>query len=294
MRISLTLFLLFAATSIGLLFAPTSIGHTEEPLLGPGDRVALVGGSFFERMQSTGALEAEIQCRKPHWKLSFRNVGWSGDDVHGNARKRFDDAEDGFERVVQDIETADPTVVLIAYGFAEASDGNDVVERFEPGLRHLTQRITKTNRRIVLMTPLAMPGYRVDGYAEAIKRCREIVNRVGFESKIPVVAIEWQPSDTELDEQRIFPNAYGYSQFAKRLADQLVDSESCAQVSEELTQRIVEKNQLFFHRYRPQNETYLFLFRKHEQGNNAAEIPKLDPLIKAADKAIWEAAKSKE
>jgi hypothetical protein len=52
----------------------------------------------------------------------------------------------------------------------------------------------------------------------------------------------------------------------------------CAQ-SEALRQAILAKNQLFFHRWRPQNETYLFGFRKHEQGNNAKEIPMFDPLI---------------
>ncbi|MCA9182924.1 MAG: SGNH/GDSL hydrolase family protein, partial [Planctomycetales bacterium] len=46
------------------------------------------------------------------------------------------------------------------------------------------------------------------------------------------------------------------------------------------------KNQLYFHRWRPQNETYLFLFRKHEQGNNAVEIPQFDPLIDQVEAAI--------
>ena len=55
---------------------------------------------------------------------------------------------------------------------------------------------------------------------------------------------------------------------------------------------INRKNRLFFHRYRPQNETYLYLFRKHEQGNNAVEIPQFDPLIKTADEAIWRASGS--
>ena len=49
---------------------------------------------------------------------------------------------------------------------------------------------------------------------------------------------------------------------------------------------IVAKNKLYFHRYRPQNETYLFLFRKREQGNNAVEIPQFDPLVEAAEKKI--------
>ncbi len=53
-----------------------------------------------------------------------------------------------------------------------------------------------------------------------------------------------------------------------------------------LRNQIVEKNRLFFHRWRPANETYLFLFRKHEQGENAKEIPMFDPLIAAEEKKI--------
>jgi hypothetical protein len=43
---------------------------------------------------------------------------------------------------------------------------------------------------------------------------------------------------------------------------------------------------LFFHRWRPANETYLFLFRKHEQGNNAKEIPQFDPIIEKREHEI--------
>ncbi len=49
--------------------------------------------------------------------------------------------------------------------------------------------------------------------------------------------------------------------------------------AEKLRQTIRSKNELYFHRWRPQNVTYLFGFRKHEQGNNAVEIPQFDPLI---------------
>jgi hypothetical protein len=55
---------------------------------------------------------------------------------------------------------------------------------------------------------------------------------------------------------------------------------------EKLRQAIIEKNRLFFHRWRPQNETYLFGFRKHEQGQNAREIPEFDPLIVEWEKKI--------
>ena len=56
--------------------------------------------------------------------------------------------------------------------------------------------------------------------------------------------------------------------------------------AEQLRQAIIEKNRLYFHRWRPQNETYLFGFRKHEQGKNAVEIPKFDPLIAAKEAEI--------
>ena len=55
---------------------------------------------------------------------------------------------------------------------------------------------------------------------------------------------------------------------------------------ETLRHAILAKNRLLFDRYRPQNQTYLFGFRKHEQGQNAAEIPMFDPLVAAKEAEI--------
>jgi lysophospholipase L1-like esterase len=55
---------------------------------------------------------------------------------------------------------------------------------------------------------------------------------------------------------------------------------------DKLRETIVAKNRLYFHRWRPQNETYLFGFRKHEQGQNAREIPQFDPLIENQERKI--------
>lgn len=59
-----------------------------------------------------------------------------------------------------------------------------------------------------------------------------------------------------------------------------------ARQARDLRQAILKKNELFFNRWRPQNSTYLFLFRKNEQGRNAAEIPQFDPLIEEQEKII--------
>ncbi len=56
----------------------------------------------------------------------------------------------------------------------------------------------------------------------------------------------------------------------------------------ELRHLLQMKNELYFHRWRPQNITYLFGFRKHEQGNNAADIAKFDPFIRELEQQIHE------
>jgi len=60
---------------------------------------------------------------------------------------------------------------------------------------------------------------------------------------------------------------------------------------EPISRAVMQNDELFFHRWRPQNETYLFGFRKHEQGQNAKEILMFDPLIHQADGRI-QAAKA--
>ena len=42
--------------------------------------------------------------------------------------------------------------------------------------------------------------------------------------------------------------------------------------AKQLRAEIIEKNALYFRKYRPQNETYLVGFRKYEQGQNAVEL----------------------
>ena len=65
----------------------------------------------------------------------------------------------------------------------------------------------------------------------------------------------------------------------------LLDDPDTAQ-AEKLRLAIVEKNRLYFYRWRPQNETYLFGFRKYEQGKNSVEIPQFDPLIVKQEEEI--------
>ena len=56
--------------------------------------------------------------------------------------------------------------------------------------------------------------------------------------------------------------------------------------AEKLRSAIIDKNHQYFYSWRPANETYLTGFRKREQGKNASEIPKFDPIVEKMEADI--------
>ncbi len=54
-----------------------------------GDRVLFVGNTLIERAQRFGYFEAALTTAFPERDVAFRNLGWSGDTVFGEARARF-------------------------------------------------------------------------------------------------------------------------------------------------------------------------------------------------------------
>lgn len=58
------------------------------------------------------------------------------------------------------------------------------------------------------------------------------------------------------------------------------------QQQDELRKLIVAKNSDYFNYWRPQNDTYILGYRKHEQGKNAVELPQFKPLAEAKDQRI--------
>ena len=61
-----------------------------EPLkLDDGDRVVFLGNTLIEREQRYGWWELALTARFPGKKVTFRNLGWSGDTVFGEARAGY-------------------------------------------------------------------------------------------------------------------------------------------------------------------------------------------------------------
>jgi hypothetical protein len=90
-----------------------------------------------------------------------------------------------------------------------------------------------------------------------------------------------------LTENGIHLSERGYAMLSEKIAGHLgLPAVAAPRQSADLRSAILRKNDLFFHQFRPANSTYLFGFRKHEQGQNAKEIAQFEPLIEAAEAEI--------
>ncbi len=134
-----------------LLAAPAVAGTFE---LKDGDRVVLLGATMIEQEQRYGYWEAALTSRWPERNVTFRNLGWSGDDVWGDARASFGTRADGFKALKDHVFALKPTVIIVGYGGNEAFDGAAGLPKFVDGLNILLDTLAPTKARIVLLAPL--------------------------------------------------------------------------------------------------------------------------------------------
>ena len=267
-----------------------------------GDRIVWIGNTLVEREQRYGYWETALHAAFPDKQFTLRNLGWSGDTVHGDARAGFENAAKGFERLVSLTLELKPTVIFVSYGTNESFEGEAGLPKFEKGLEKLLDALKPSKARVVLFTPLpfrksqplpdpAMRNRELTRYSEVIRRFSKLRNlgltdlHANPEEYFQALEIRG-PS---LTDNGVHLNEVGYCKAASLFLQSLnpaVPHTLDWKKLEPLRQAIVAKNELFFHRWRPENETYLLGFRKHEQGNNAVEIKQFEPLVAKADEEI--------
>jgi lysophospholipase L1-like esterase len=363
--------------------------------LADGDRVVLLGSTFIEREQSSGYFETALTTRFPGVNVQFRNLGWSGDNVFGEARAGFGTVEEGFKHLRDHLAQLKPTVVLLNYGANESFAGKAGLDGFLAGLNRLLKVVDATGARVVFLTPppqedLGPPLPDPKQHNEDLKLYSDAIGKVADQRGAAVVNLNelfsiknlprtapitdnglhltpqgywlatpqferglgledrtWQvvvdaarknisARGTQVSQARFGPGEVRFvardavlplcaapegiapgtvagsprmlrvfdlppGEYQLFIDDQPVGTPAEARQwalgmpitagpefdqVERLRQEVLVKNELYFHRWRPQNITYLTGFRKHEQGNNAVEIPQFDPLVEAREQAI--------
>jgi lysophospholipase L1-like esterase len=270
-----------------------------------GDRVVLLGGTLVEREQRYGWLETKLALGLGDKQLVLRNLGWSGDSVFGHARSYFGPPEEGLQRLAEHLTLVKPTVVLLCYGADLAFEGLGDLPAFLTGYRKLLEliRAKAPGVRLVVLTPPPLESLlpplpdqtqgnrNLSSLRDALRKFAQMHN-VAFVDLFEAMGGMPKPGRIKkgLTENGVHYTEEGYEKLAEVLVEALggrLPEGKLGDVSA-LRAEVVRKDELFFNRWRPQNETYLFGFRKHEQGQNAREIPMFDPLIEAADKRIQE------
>lgn len=268
-----------------------------------GDRIVWIGGTVVEREQRYGYWETALHAAFPDRNFTLRNLGWSGDTVFGESRARFDfnQPDAGFKQLVDLTLELKPTIIFVSYGANESFAGEAGLEKFEKGLEKLLDALKPAKARVVLFTPLGPIGSEGGEGAEARSKAVELYGE-------KVLAIAAKHGLRSVDSNRylsgplamhssaqgeVTVNGVHLTEAGYRVtADGFLQSLGIESVQldwqqlEPLRRAVVAKNQLFFYRWRPQNETYLFGFRKHEQGKNAKEVAQFDPLVAKAEEEI--------
>ncbi len=278
--------------------------------LDDGDRVVFLGSTLIEREQRYGWWELALTTRFPGKAITFRNLGWSGDTVFGESHVGFAftrtgsaNVAGGFKHLIEHTLYLKPTVLIIGYGTNESFEGEKGLPRFVRGLNTLLDALAPAKARVVLLSPMRQgnmgaPLPNPAQHNKDLRLCADAIRDVAKKRGamfVDLYDLFGDPAHVKgVTENGIHLTSDGYRWSAPLLARGLglpaptQSNALSAEQEEKLRKLIVAKNELYFHRWRPQNETYLFGFRKHEQGKNAREIPQFDPLIEAKEKEIVE------
>lgn len=263
------------------------------------DTVVLLGNTMIERAQKYGHLETAINLSVGKKKLKFRNLGWSGDTVFGHARSYFGPPKEGFDRLKSDLTELKPNIVIVCYGAVAAYDGEKGLPEFIAGYETLLSMIksSASPREIVIVSPppaesLGAPMPDMGTHNRRIAFYSQALSKLAQKHKLQFADFFTTLGESKgLTDNGLHFTSEGYQTAAPKFVEALgiplaTGNQLQSEHARKLREATVAKNKLFFFRWRPANETYLRLFRKHEQGNNVKELPMFDPLIADAEKQI--------
>ncbi|WP_437206518.1 PVC-type heme-binding CxxCH protein [Planctomicrobium sp. SH664] len=265
----------------------------------PNDRVVFLGAELTEQEIKHNFLEAALLSQWPDRNLTFRNLGWAGDIPTAVARGYFGGAAEGYRRLLEEIDRLQPTVVFVAYGENLTESTEEDLQEFFKGYTQLIQDLTGRKLRLVLLGPplaeaKSAPLPDVTALNQSRRLLGDRLRKFADEHQLPYVdrmspAVDTLPQadHAPLTYDTIRYTAAGYRRLAQVTLFELgLASAAINNLDAELLKLIQRKNDLYFHQYRPQNETYLRGFRKYEQGQNAREIAEFDPLIQRAEERV--------
>jgi lysophospholipase L1-like esterase len=233
-----------------------------------GDRIVLLGGGLIEQEQFHGFLETRLLRHTPGKKVTFRNLGWSGDTVRGSARSSGYQNPEGLARLLREVKEVRPTVLFLGYGMNESFAGPAGLEDFIHGYQKLLDEIAPLKARLVILSPtphedLGRPFPKPGEHNRHLAQYNEALRELARARGAYFVDLFWQWPDRALTGEQtsngILLNEVGYRILADAVEGQLGLPRTAAQALERdaavnLRRAIVQRNELFYRRWRPFND----------------------------------------
>jgi len=125
-----------------------------------GDRILLMGDTFFEREGDYGQIEARLTAVFGDRTLTFRNLSWAADTPLGRSRASFDwdkPETEWLKRVKEQVALVKPTVAFLSYGTTASFDGEAGIPKFKADLAKLMDAIDEVSGqkvRYALFSPI--------------------------------------------------------------------------------------------------------------------------------------------
>ena len=155
-----TAFRTILATAVFVSTLAVSVGHSraEDFELEKGDHVVYIGNTMADRMQHHAWLETYIHALHKRHDLTFRNLGFPGDEVKTRSRSaNFGDPDQWLTKCQAD-------VVFCFFGYNEALRGEAGLAEFQQDLAEMIDHMGeqtyngKSPPRLILFSPIATRG----------------------------------------------------------------------------------------------------------------------------------------
>jgi putative heme-binding domain-containing protein len=258
--------------------------------LRPGDHVCIIGNTLADRMQHDGWLETYLQSRFPKHQLTFRNLGFSGDELTLRLRSMSFGTPDqwlaGSAPVPQpgklvtrkgvrenrlELTNTRADVVFAFFGYNESFGDKAGLDKFKKDLHEFIQHTLeqkyngKTAPRLVLFSPIGHEDLKDPNLPDGRETNRRLalytaaMAEVAAAHKVPFVDLfkptleRYRSATRPLTINGVHLNERGNEAVARIIDNALFPHAEVKRepaLLEKLRQAVLDKNFYWFNRYR--------------------------------------------
>lgn len=282
-----------------------------------GDRIAIIGNTLADRMQEDGWLETFIQYRFPEKQLSFRNLGYSADEV--KLRQR----EDQFGTPDEWLHHVGADVIFAFFGFNESFKGEAGLAEFKKDLLEFLQHSKsqkyndKSAPQLILFSPIANEDIksphlsdgkennkRIELYTKAMA---DVAAAEGIRF-VDLYSITKKAYRSNEGKEPFTINGIHFNNKGNKMIAEAIDKELFGEIGvlaprkfTLVNETVKDKDFHWFNRYRTTDGYNVYggrsLLKWGDQTNRDVmmrEMQMFEVMTDNRDKAVWQAANSEE